>query len=183
MAEAPQAPNMARTSIQVTDELADELHGRKDRGDSYEDVIWRLIDRADRAGEPTDLEAPDPALEKPAPDIQPPAPDAAELEELRPFLENIDFPTGRDREACERAVTAAYAYLENRGKATMREFVRDVMPEHPLGYDVPELEQGDRFRGAWWRHIVKPGLKALPDVRAPAGGETHWSLEDPQNAD
>lgn len=28
-------------------ELADELHGRKRRGDSYEDVIWRLIEEAD----------------------------------------------------------------------------------------------------------------------------------------
>jgi predicted CopG family antitoxin len=36
--------SMGRTSIQVTDELADELHERKDRGDSYEDVIWRLIE-------------------------------------------------------------------------------------------------------------------------------------------
>lgn len=38
---------MARTSIQVSEELADELHERKERGDSYEDVIWRLIDKAD----------------------------------------------------------------------------------------------------------------------------------------
>ncbi|WP_353635665.1 hypothetical protein ABSL23_17365 (plasmid) [Halobacterium sp. NMX12-1] len=35
---------MGRTTIQVSDELADELHARKERGDSYEDVIWRLID-------------------------------------------------------------------------------------------------------------------------------------------
>jgi hypothetical protein len=38
---------MGRTTIQVTDELADELHDRKDRGDTYEDVIWGLIDDAD----------------------------------------------------------------------------------------------------------------------------------------
>lgn len=37
---------MGRTTIQVSDELADELHSRKDRGDSYEDVIWGLIERA-----------------------------------------------------------------------------------------------------------------------------------------
>jgi hypothetical protein len=35
---------MGRTTIQVTDELADELHDRKERGDSYENVIWRLIE-------------------------------------------------------------------------------------------------------------------------------------------
>lgn len=37
---------MTRTTIQVSEELADELHGRKDRGDSYEDVIWQLIEEA-----------------------------------------------------------------------------------------------------------------------------------------
>lgn len=39
--------SMGRTSIQVSEELADELHDRKDRGDSYEDVIWRLIEQAE----------------------------------------------------------------------------------------------------------------------------------------
>ena len=37
--------DMGRTTIQVSDELADELHEKKDRGDSYEDVIWRLLDK------------------------------------------------------------------------------------------------------------------------------------------
>lgn len=37
-----------RTCIQVRSILADELHERKDRGDSYEDVIWRLIDQANK---------------------------------------------------------------------------------------------------------------------------------------
>lgn len=35
-----------RTTISVSDELADELYTRKKRGDSYEDVIWRLIEQA-----------------------------------------------------------------------------------------------------------------------------------------
>jgi len=35
------------TSIRVSVELADELHDRKERGDSYEDVVWRLIEQAD----------------------------------------------------------------------------------------------------------------------------------------
>jgi len=39
--------DMGRTTISVSDELADELHDRKQRGDSYEDVIWRLIDQSD----------------------------------------------------------------------------------------------------------------------------------------
>ncbi len=40
---------MGRTSIQVSDELADELYERKERGESYEDVIWRLMEEADDA--------------------------------------------------------------------------------------------------------------------------------------
>ncbi|MGB9954682.1 hypothetical protein ACOZ4F_20010 [Haloarcula marismortui] len=38
------------TSIRVSEALADELYARKQRGDSYEDVMWRLIERADSAG-------------------------------------------------------------------------------------------------------------------------------------
>jgi predicted CopG family antitoxin len=39
--------DMSDTSIRVSEELADELHSRKNRGDSYEDVIWRLIEEAE----------------------------------------------------------------------------------------------------------------------------------------
>ncbi len=39
--------NMGNTSIQVSDELADELYDRKGRGESYEDVIWRLIEASE----------------------------------------------------------------------------------------------------------------------------------------
>jgi predicted CopG family antitoxin len=35
--------SMGRTTIQISDELADELYERKERGESYEDVIWREL--------------------------------------------------------------------------------------------------------------------------------------------
>ena len=35
---------MGDTSIRISEELADELYDRKNRGESYEDVIWRLIE-------------------------------------------------------------------------------------------------------------------------------------------
>jgi len=44
MSSESEAVDMSDTSIRVSDELADELHDRKNRGDSYEDVIWRLIE-------------------------------------------------------------------------------------------------------------------------------------------
>jgi len=45
--EAKSAAMADRTSISVTSELADELYSRKGRGESYEDVIWQLIEEAD----------------------------------------------------------------------------------------------------------------------------------------
>lgn len=47
MAQSAQSAHMGRTSISCSDELADELYERKKRGESYEDVIWRLIEKAD----------------------------------------------------------------------------------------------------------------------------------------
>jgi len=47
MAIQDRDPDMGRTTIQVSDELADELYSRKGRGESYEEVIWRLIEEAD----------------------------------------------------------------------------------------------------------------------------------------
>lgn len=44
MARKEELQTMGRTTIQVSDELADELYNLKERGDSYEDVIWRLIE-------------------------------------------------------------------------------------------------------------------------------------------
>jgi hypothetical protein len=38
---------MGRTTIQISDDLADELYARKERGDTYADVIRRLIADAD----------------------------------------------------------------------------------------------------------------------------------------
>jgi len=45
-----------RTSIQVSEELADELYSRKGRGESYEDVIWALIDAGDEGNAQDDVE-------------------------------------------------------------------------------------------------------------------------------
>jgi hypothetical protein len=51
------------------------------------------------------------------------------------------------------------------------------MPRYPLGYEVPELEPGERYRGAWWRKVVKPGLEALPGIDAPSDGRRTWRFE------
>ena len=47
MAPASQATDVSDTSIRVSEEIADELYALKNRRDSYEDVIWRLIEEAE----------------------------------------------------------------------------------------------------------------------------------------
>lgn len=89
-------------------------------------------------------------------------------------IDQVDFPEGRDWRDCADAVYVARDYIHEHDGAAMRELVENVMPEYSLGYDVPDLEPGERYRGGWWRSVVKPGLKALPDVQAPAPGGSEW---------
>ena len=93
-------------------------------------------------------------------------------------LGDLDFPSGKDRDACSDAVHAARQYLKTERAATMREIVAAVHPDHALGYDVDaalaKVEAGERYRGAWWRRIVKPGLETFEDVEKPARGASEW---------
>ena len=139
-------------------------------------TVWWLVDEA-AVSDTEERPATADTVDTPAPVDEehdtPPESDAVD-----DALEDADFPAGREREACLAAVYAARDYLRDHGPATKREIVAEVMPEHPLGYDVDgaleKVEAGDRYRGAWWRRVVKPGLKALPDVEAPAEGASEW---------
>lgn len=99
---------------------------------------------------------------------------------VKAAITDIEFPSTKDREECLEAIRAAYEYLQDHGKATMSEFVREVMPEHPVGYDVEsDIERindpDKRNRSTWWRKVVKPGLQALPDVESPPKGASNWT--------
>jgi len=147
-----------------------EKHG--DLGDEFRDIVCRAEgDRRD-ATEADEAHVEDRSGGPPGPTAD--APDEPPVGASDDDLATVEFPGGRDREACEAAVYAARDYLEEHGSASMRELVTEVMPDHPLGYDVngalEKVESGDRYRGSWWRRVVKPGLNALPDVAAPAGG-------------
>jgi hypothetical protein len=97
---------------------------------------------------------------------------------LEDAVDHPDLPGGKSPGECVDALGAAYELLQAEGSMTKADVVRDVMPNHPLGYDVDEmrekLDAGDRYRGAWWRRIVKPGLEELPDVEKPTGGHSQW---------
>lgn len=93
-------------------------------------------------------------------------------------LAGVEYPSGKAREECNAAVQAARAHLAENERATKREIVAEVMPEHPAGYDadaaLAKIDDGDRYRGAWWRKVVKPGLETFDDVAKPPRGASEW---------
>lgn len=98
---------------------------------------------------------------------------------VKDAVADIDFPATKDRNECVEAVRAAYELLKERGTATKKDFVREVMDEHSLEYDVDaaleKLDSPERYRGAWWRRVIKPALKSLPDVESPTRGASDWT--------
>lgn len=99
-------------------------------------------------------------------------------------LADLDFPAGRDYQQCADAVYAARDYIEAHDGAKMSELVREVMPEHPVGYDaeadVARIEDPDeRNRSTWWRKVVRPGLEALDEIEKPPRGGSEWRYTGP----
>lgn len=154
---------MADTNIPVSDEVWSELNSRKQRGDTFDDVLRRVLDMNGGAGDDV-IDTPDIAIDS-----------GGRAEESEASVElPEDLPSTVDPADARAAIEAAVDYLEREGGATMREIVRDVMPGHPLGYDVPELGDGERFRGAWWRRVVKPALELHDSVEKPPRGRSEW---------
>jgi len=93
-----------------------------------------------------------------------------------------DLPGGVDAAEARAAIDAARELVADQGAATKAEIVREVMPEHPLGYDLEaaleKLDSENRYRGAWWRKVVKPGLEAADDVEKPPRGRSEWKPRD-----
>jgi hypothetical protein len=102
-------------------------------------------------------------------------------------LDDVDFPDSRNRADCLAAVDTARAYLKEHGGGTMRDLVTDVMPMHSLGYDVDaaldKIEAGERYRAGWWRLVVRPGLKAAPDIEKPPRGGSEWTYTGDSDQD
>lgn len=138
-------------------------------------VWWPVQDVQETPREPGEATIPDQS-----PTDTPPTPRAGTEDvsvDTQPF-DDVDFPAGKDREQCIEAIDAARGYLQTEGPSTMREIVGAVHPDYPLGYDVDaaltKVEAGERYRGAWWRRIVKPGLDEDKNVQSPAPGQSEW---------
>ncbi|WP_230455356.1 hypothetical protein [Halorubrum sp. BV1] len=158
------------TSIRVTEELADELFDRKKRGETYEDVIWRLIEQADVGGaEPaseTEESREDPALTPaPQPEEEGVVDDDMDVEAL---LRSLDLPgSGSKYEARVETVLAFYEYLrEHAGERVSKGDLEVLVEDRDL--DVAYASFGS-FWGNWVKKNESQGrgfntLTQLPGV-------------------
>jgi hypothetical protein len=135
------------TTITIPEGVWQYLHRQKRPGDSFDDVLQRELFEREPQREPQ-------------PDRSP--------------YETVEFPSGVNRADAIAAIDAAAELIEREREATMREIVGEVSREHPLKYGVQEVEDGERYRGSWWRKVVKPGLEAHPAVEKPSGGQRAW---------
>jgi len=175
--------------------------GRVDRRKTGRTTVWwRTGDEPDRTEDPAGVQAAESGREwgvTPSEDTgdgaDTPAGTSTRTARENPAplsLDAVDFPDSRDREDCLAAVDAARGYLREHGTATMQDLVANVMPSHPVGYSVDDahekLAAGDRYRGGWWRLVVRPGLEALDDVGKPPRGGSDWEYvggDDQDSAD
>lgn len=167
MTMAPTEEDMGRTTIQVSEQLADELHDRKERGESYEDVIWRLIHDKERVAE--DLpgegggvyERATESESEPEP-IAEPDREAVDREQLREEVAG----SGELAQARAGEILKMYDLLREEGEAEKTDLLEVV--------DVDATGYADRE--SVWANMVKgrDTLRALPGVEKPSTGRTQW---------
>lgn len=74
------------------------------------------------------------------------------------LVEEVDLPgTGKTLKSREAALVAAYEYLQKYPEAKKSDFLQDVYPEHPAGFETAE---------GWW-NALQPALADLPGVDPP----------------
>jgi len=133
MATTADIGNMGRTTIQVPEELADELHDRKERGESYADVIYRLIEQAEGGADSRqrkqEIEEPEPALREPEPETE-------GKDDPREILLSMDLPgSGEDYERRVESVLEIYHFLQsNPGERLSKSDFRELLEDEDVGY-------------------------------------------------
>lgn len=153
-------PFMGDTTISVPEELADELYSRKGRGETYADVIRRLIAAADDDGRTVaELE---PSAVAAEPREREPSGTTTEtdgLDELVDVVAEEVLPgSGNKLDARREALHAVVTYLRDRGTASPADFCEDVYPDHPAAYT-----SGSDPARSWWKNAMYPGLRAIAE--------------------
>ncbi|QZX99984.1 helix-turn-helix domain-containing protein [Halobaculum rubrum] len=73
-------------------------------------------------------------------------------------VEEVDLPgTGETLQARRDALVAAYEYLRVYPEAKKSDFLKEVFPDHPAGFETAE---------GWW-NAIQPALAELPGVDPP----------------
>jgi len=138
MPTGSQPDSMGKTTIQLDDETADRLYERKARGESYDDVVRRLL--GETGAEHSDREGATPRDQS--------------VEDSGPEIAVPESVPQRIPEADARAAIAATLELVAGNDGVQRaEIIEEIAHEHPLGYD----DIGPR--GAWWRKVIRPALE------------------------
>jgi len=170
MTTATRRPDMGDTTISVPEELADELYARKGRGETYADVIRRLLDNesdGDESGAhgPRERSASEDGPDT-TPDGQRPqagarregAHDHAIADVVDAVADEVLPGSGEKFDARREALHAVVEYLREHGSAEPSDFRRDIYPEHTAGY-----VDGDDPARSWWKNSMYPALRALAD--------------------
>jgi hypothetical protein len=187
------------TTIQVSIENYKRLNGLKNPGDSFDDVIGKVLTDYESTGD--DIGENEQVSENPSATSADQATDGAaktsdegptkhtapsssersrqlafdtndDLDDrlddaVEQALIELNLSTSAGREKWIPAIRAAHRYLADREQASKQEFIDDVYPDTPAGYDNEET---------WWRKVIRPGLAELPRIEKPqAGGK--WQYE------
>lgn len=157
---------MARITISLPDDMEQRINEQLDYGDNRSEWIRDAIaEKLDRAESPTLQESRQQASD--------------DSEQRTQSVEIPDsVPDRIDRQDAHDAIQAAVDYIIENNGATKKELIQTIMPEYPCGYDVEsaleKIEQGQRYRGSYWRKILKPGLSEHPDIQKPAPHAAEW---------
>jgi len=146
--------HMERTTVSVSEEVADELHEMKQRGESYDDVLRRVLGLED---DNTDTES----GEEPGIDTSTPT-----LDVDREALADALAGSGDVLERRVDAIVDMYEFLREEREAEKSDLL-DAIDVEATGYASPASVWSNCVKG-------KPTLRALPGVEPPRTGMSTW---------
>lgn len=146
--------HMDRTTVSVSEDVADELHGMKQRGESYDDVLRRVLGLED---DNTDTGS----GEEPGIDTSTPS-----REEIRDQLRDALAGSGDLLERRVDEVLGMWQFLKEAGEAEKKHMLEEVDVE-ATGYES---------EASVWANMIKgrDTLRTLPGVEPPSSGMSTW---------
>jgi len=169
------------TTLRVTEKLADELYDRKQRGESYEDVIWRLIEREESASEPPqDTPA---RRAEPEPEVEQEPRERGESgatlrEDTEDALEELNVPGRPQRveDTRREAIMWGWDYLRENGPMSPTELADAIFTEFEDNPDLDYSRSEERHPGyQFWDNCGRSVMRELPAV---VEGGDGWRVDE-----